>query len=873
MRSPPNHVRVLVERLWSEAGAWTPITPAPQDAAAPPVDAPRTPVSEARGHLAGPVGALLAFWIRKQVGAEWCEITWERSFDGLVRERVTAGGCDRRAWREAAWPDRPPFHGIVVHGDEMAEPYEVPFERTGPRWERIDLTLGPGLSGRASPALGLVAALDFYPTDTRLLRSTLHDLQRREWSQRAEVLRQAVGLWATRTRRLDRSGLEAAWSLAERVRVVASTCPPTGVSVAPVRDAAERLALAVSNAVFGVGWRRRDVHLVRADGAGPDGVARARDLAQALGRASRALAAHSTAPRSFEQLHRTAAAARLLAEVEPVEGAPPPESPTTPAPGTDLAAELGPLLADWARLHERLRHPAAGLMRVPAVPRALAADTRRVLGAWLARWSAPVDPTPGPDHRTVLGLWFVLLLLEPAAAGPCALRQRAVHLAFATRELLRRVLFGRHADYREPTADLLDAQAHLVAHHAEVHLGLPDELHLAALLARIGSTGPQGATGHALQHLEHVVEVYVAGQALLAMALPGDGPGWTLAHHLTDTVPGVDGPADALRQAVGLAAVYHDTGLLLPSGTLGPAHPAGPDEAPPLAAFRTDHTAAATRLVETCAETLHQHGVLTEGDPVAPRIAALARRGEAHHAVTGAWYLLDRVGGVDRVPRAVRTQAARAVLLHSLAATRIAARPDADAAAAILVLCDELFDWEPALTSLGPPGARRTARSRYRAVRLPISYSPESPTPGGLTATLDAAGDWVVEALLPPPAPGAAPAWNGWLVLAQDLGRIDWSAACGFRPVVRLTCPHLVHHDQTLSVARVLNDTLQREAREGWGTLQNWLLDVIEEGPPPGCDALRIGTRPGWFSSDDVRLLLPDLNAAFSDQLRSAAGH
>lgn len=869
MRSPPNHVRALVERLWSEAGDWTPTTPDPQVATAAVVAHPRTDIAEARTRLAGPVGALIAFWIRKQVGAQWCELTWTRSFDGVVRERVTAGGAERRAWREPEWPKREPFHGLVLHGDGLHTPYTLPFERSGARWERIDLTLGPGPAGREAPAVALSAALDFYPTDARLLRSTLHALQRREWVQRAEVLRQAVGAWASGTRRLDRPALEAACALAARVQSVAAICPPTGVSAAPVRDAAERLALAVSNSIFGVGWRRRDVHVLRADATHDDGVTQARTLALALGRATRALAHQSSAPRSWGQLHRTAAAARLIAEVEPVDGAPTPEAPTRPSPHGALAADLGPLLARWARLQEALRHPPVGVLPPAGVPQDLAADTRAVVGRWLTHWSDAPAEHPGPDHRTLLALWFIVHLLGPSAAGRCIFRLRAKHLAFATRELLRRVVFGRQADYREATSDLLEALAHLVAHHAEDHLQLPGELELAPLLARIGTTGPRGATGHALQHLEHVIEVYIGAQALLSMGLPDTEPGTTLAHLLTGAIAGQEDKADGLRREVALAAVYHDTGLLLPSGALGPERPSDADDEPGLAAlgrYRRSRNEASKALLSACAAALRDQQVLSQDptDPLGQRIDALASRGDAHHAVTGAWYLVERLARVERVPGTVRTQAARAVLLHSLAATRIDARKDA--AGAILVLCDELFDWEPALTTLGPPGSRRTARSRYRSVRFPIRFDAAAPTPSGLVAVLDE-GDWVVDAALPAPTPTAVPVWHGWLVLAQDLGRIDWDGAARFRPVLRLRCPHMVHDDRTVSIAALLLGALSEETRDGWDLLRDWLWDAVDREAQGEVDVLRIGTRAGRLANDDVRLLLPALDSAFSDAL------
>ena len=866
-------MRSLVESLWSGAHRWVPVPRWTRDPAGRGlVDQgrmPRTAVRDARHGLSGSAAHLVAWQLRRFLSVDEVSLVWRRMLPDRPPALLAHGACATDAWVDpvAVWgaPARRAAPGsvwLVVRGAGLDAPVrvEVPGVRPddAPFAETIDLHLGAALrpwpGPGASPAAGFAGDVGYHLPDRRLLVHTLDALRRREWVQQAEAVRREVYALAVRMRREDLPRLDDTWALADWLAELAVARPLAGVDVHPLAEALERLSLSFHNAVFGVGWRRRDVHLHAQTQAGEDGVHTTHLVGEALERAAEALGRGEGGAR---RLARVRAATAPLAHVDARAPAPP-----LPRAGRDVTAagELGPLLACWTARQERLRHGGVEVAGGGGLER----RTHTTLGRWLGRWSAS-GARGAPDTRTFVLLWFVHQLLDRAAADP-DLDGRALDLAFAVRELLRRALFCRHGAYREATADVLEALGRLVAGHAVRELGLPADLELESHLAELGRARGGDGPDDALLHLQHVIEVYCGALALLSHRGADPNLG-SLAHRLLGADPRNRKQAAALRRAVGLAALFHDAGMRVSSGGAGLRSGAGDA----LGAWRAARQAAERDLLAHCAHALQDSGVADRGEDadLDAQLELLHDRGEAHHAVTGAWMLDRRLRacvGLD--PEALRG-ASRAVLLHSLPRTRI--RVADDPAAAVLVLCDELFDWEPAspvrADSREPGGGRLGAHrpGRYRGLRVPLAF-----VDGHLVVTGPGPG-WAVEARLPPPTPHGPPPFHTWLAVAQDLARIDWGAETGFSPEVRIVSPWLVVGAQRVSVHKVLRKVLLGDAAiPGAEPLRRWLDGALDaaESERRGEDVLVVRPLAERLYRDDVRVLFPEIDVRYRQALR-----
>jgi hypothetical protein len=865
---PSNLVRALVEALWSGAHRWVPVPRWERDPGGLGlVDQgrmPQTPVRAARRGLSGSAAHLVAWQLRRFLGVDEVSLVWRRMLPERPPALLAHGACATDAWVDpvAVWgaPARQATPGsvwLVVRGAGLDAPVrvEVPGLRAAdaPFAETIDLHVGDALrpwpGPGASPAAGFADDLGYHLTDRRLLVHTLDALRRREWVQQAEAVRREVYALAVRMRREDLPRLDDTWALADWLAELAVARPVAGVDVRPLAEALERLTLSFHNAVFGVGWRRRDVHLHAETQAGEDGVQTTHLVGEALERAAEALGRGGAGAR---RIGRVRAATAPLAHVDARA-----EAPALPPPGIEgsAAAELGPLLACWTARQERLRHAGAEAAGEGQLER----RTHVALGRWLGRWSA-AGARRAPETRTFVLLWFVHRLLGQAADNP-DLDGRSLDLAFAVRELLRRALFAAHGAYREATTDVLEALGRLVAGHAVRELGLPAELELESHLAEIGRPREGDGPDDALLHLQHVIEVYCGGLALLSHRGAEGGRG-SLAHRLL----GVDArnrkaPA-ALRRAVGLAALFHDAGMLVWSGGAGPARPDGDA----LATWQAAREAAERDLLQHCSDALEAKGVADRGvdADLDAQLRLLHERGEAHHAVTGAWMLDRRLQGCSGLDPDVARSALRAVLLHSLPRTRI--RAAQDPAAAVIVLCDELFDWEPVLPARAdvrdPGGGRLGAHrpGRYRSLQVPLAF-----VDGHLVAA-DGEGVWTVEARLPPPTAHGSPPFHTWLTVAQDLARIDWGDQAGFVPEVRIVSPRLVVGARRVSVYKVLRKALLGDASTpGAEPLRRWLdaAHDAEASEARGEDVLVVRPLTDRVYKDDVRVLFPAVDARY----------
>jgi hypothetical protein len=624
-------------------------------------------------------------------------------------------------------------------------------------------------------------------------------------------------------------------------------------------DLVEELAVSTLQELLGTGWAVRAVGKIDPDrGNAPDdgrayqsgllglAVSRFEDAVEraAAGRGGEG-PERARLGRSREHLGQVARCFRALLALDDAGGE------REPRKG-DEAIHLLPM---WTRVHEVCRalcRPRRSANRdyikaLDAWHRA-AGETLRLLAQHLeiVPRSQPLSQPEagwrrGPTSaRNWLSLWFCLLVLRARSAEfelddpeSCLLR---ADLAYVLRESLRFACFGARPDYFFQPATYAAALRRLVEYHAHAVVGLPREYNLARLLDEVGSHGGLNRYS-AAEHLQHVLEIYIGGHFLLSVRLsasagapesstrwpdqpPGSAPstsfarqgvdGFTVAEALISA--GVKPSAErtgTLMQAFSLAALFHDVGhILFPSEAIPQQSLAWDDDriAEALLQVKTKVGEAGDFVAVACLRDLQSHYF---GDDEVDRFRGqLALRGEPNHALLSAWYL-HRVGtgvlarledgeGLRQNQSESLKMAVRAVLLHG--ASREQVRADRDPSAVLLILLNEVFEWDrtrhlgPAPSTIGrsfhvmaadvPPREPRDRWIRIRGLEVRVGASG-----GGLDATLEIGGagapsHWPeIQIGLQVPQRLDVPVFRLWLSKAQNLGRIV-STSAGFGPTV-----------------------------------------------------------------------------------------
>jgi hypothetical protein len=550
--------------------------------------------------------------------------------------------------------------------------------------------------------------------------------------------------------------------------------------------------------------------------------------------------------------------------------------------------ELGPLsdihtsshfalVAAWTRLHARARK----LLR-----RASRKEERTAFGAEFlqqartltprlhdvlhsASWDAGIETT---CVSSWLRLWFCLsLLMEAGSADGRAVEVERLSyycdLSYVVRESLRALQAQPTARFHLPS--LSAALVVLVEHHAKECLKLPHELNLGGILTDIGQVGQESAGGFASGHLHHVLEMYIGGMFLLdtrlahTEGLGGEGSweGATVCQALASaggTLPGTHRQLE-LRQSFGLGALLHDLGVLLfphwprraveLGGREGGLHGR-------LLEVRGTLTESVQHLLSICRAELLADEVFN--DAVEPAISEWIMKcgaaGEADHSVLGAWHFVHH--GRQIVSRAVLKKTARSILFHAIPAQEI--RADEEPAAALLVLCDEIFAWHQGrdlpqrrpLPHKGEPAGfePRCRDSIFRRIRLPGLHLELDENTQRLVPILDltknlAAGDaaiWPrIELDLKEQEALPLQVYEYWLLLSQNLRRLQKSNS-GWGPNISI-------RSQAAAESSVLG-TRELLARSGLKTsmelrpyLRRWLELHADPGGDEGFEAVLIG--------------------------------
>jgi hypothetical protein len=530
-------------------------------------------------------------------------------------------------------------------------------------------------------------------------------------------------------------------------------------------------------------------------------------------------------------------------------------------PTEDAAA-----LAIWLRVTGRAR---------PELARLLAASFERaggdaaLLRNWLRLWFChTLKWHLGEEELSEKGLTSV---------GPW--RWRA-DLAYVIRECLRFECFGDRPDYRVQPDALAESLRTVVEFHAIGVAHVSPRFPINWLLQEISGVTRADDYHFTSGHLQHVLEAYIFGHFVCAVRVDDAGAagachGWTIAALLASKGNVSDEAQEReLLQAFSVAALLHDVGMLLfpryipLRRSLYEARDEDLERHLDRAegVFRRAGADMSTRSVED----LQTAKCLDGKDPELARWMdeqKAAGSGKPDHALLGAWYLhrLCRRLGLDTSD--VVRQALRAIMLHQVMSHQIDV--ERDPAAALLTLCDELFEWDPYMRSV--PVHNGVSRSLHtmavdiepnpsRARRIQIEGLRVEATEGeGVVAWLRRApegqgGGWPrIHVELKHPEFLGGKVHHYWLTMAQNLGRLV--PYRGFGPMV------LVKSQVPPWLERIggFRDLLRKAvdpSTPGAGkltsapSLRQWLSDKPRFEKSGGYEIVRLGPIPRLFTED-----------------------
>ncbi len=581
---------------------------------------------------------------------------------------------------------------------------------------------------------------------------------------------------------------------------------------------AEDLGIWVLQSLMGSGWGERNF-------GGSAGKSSVENIAEALEEIGQNLG--ESQPVATHRLHCLSRALTALLSPRPEE------AEEEGQPGFDLISDVGTetsgwqQLAAWTWMHE--------ITRAVVQDRGdwLATDVAawETLGHQTCRWLATtLSDAARDDHsrfgegdladsRNWLRLWFCHQLLGKVLRGPdrrvigTLRRQLLADLAYVLRECLRLRLFGRRPDYTFQPAAFAAALRTLIEYHSVYELGLSATHDIARHLYELAEPTRPDQHGFAARHLQHVLEMYIAGQffcSLEVLDAEGEREARTLAGVLAardqpDAVPGPQTIAD-FRQAFSLAVLFHDVGLVLFPDIAPPNERICREERDLLGALRAVQETlhgAGRDLVRRCVDELKKAGWIDiHQDPDLNRwLDDQLASGQPDHALLGAWYLHCTCRNLPDLNPDVVRDAVRAVLLHGVPTRPIlldAEEGQADPVAALLVVCDELFEWLPNQSVAPSPNTVARSRHTLAAEDRPVHSRTRRVRLRDLTVLADGEqlsaalhigkkrrglGWPAIDLVLEPTEFQDVPVLQTWLSLTQNLRRIRRSGA-GFGPMI-----------------------------------------------------------------------------------------
>ncbi len=529
----------------------------------------------------------------------------------------------------------------------------------------------------------------------------------------------------------------------------------------------------------------------------------------------------------------------------------------------------------------------------------------------LASWSAPRtgnlenrDPFDATRVRNWFRLWFALGLIQGGAddakGSAAEWWSFRADLGYVLRECLRFKLYGNRPGFVVRPDAFSSALQTLVDHHVRRRVNLPREHDVRSHLTMVGDARHPRGYLFAAGHLQHVLEIYIVGHFLCEVRLENadqlpDAVMGVAPQTMGDLLAGRAGVSASsrargeLRAAFSLAALFHDVGMTLFPDFRRPRDPVAGDDisvAEGLDGVETALEGAGRALIQRASRELEHHGVWDSVDEpgLAEWIAEQEECGVPDHALTGAWYLLRAARRVEDLAPEVLRAAVRAVLLHG--AIPQAIDPERDPVAALLVLCDELFDWEPGGRS-GPdpatlgrslhalavdmsPRRSRASHIRFHDTRVAVVEGAEGPE---LAAFVDLEasrrsgrpGGWPhIELQLVAPEFLGPHVFPVWLSIGQNVGRIRpgvWS----WGPVITVVGDVPDGVRRTTGTSIELLGRLCAQVRSSYrGRLARWLDDrpVVTVLLSPGQEAIVIEPLGRAVGRRDLRPVLGELTQA-----------
>jgi hypothetical protein len=523
------------------------------------------------------------------------------------------------------------------------------------------------------------------------------------------------------------------------------------------------------------------------------------------------------------------------------------------------------LLAAWTGVH-------AAVSRYERTP-GITGQEQEEIWAWAVdRCSGLIGQLLADAGETLetsrLALWFALQLL-PGTVGRRAIGSRGrrwavrSRLSWVIRESLRRVVDGRLSDYVWDQDRWVEAMFDLIETHAHLVLKVPVSFDVRGSLSAFGRTVQMGDRRLLEGHRRHTIAVYLAGNFLLDLQRVGPSGAKAAVDTLLVSPDEPETATDAqvrdLRAAYALASLHHDVGLLILEriSDLSPWSDLLDLPRDALETFQRRRAEDRAEFLTRCHDELEASGLLAHlgGGPWTPD------GDTGDHALVSAW-MLAQLGRNSSVSDEVLGAAVRAVLLHGEVTYVVDIAKDP--AGALLVLADQLFEWEPPTHALpASRGTRGGYRSRTRSIRvegLSIAYDHEGPR-----AEVVQDQFWPAFSLeLHHPEVVGTPTWHTWLSLAQILGRIR-TRTHGWNPAVRLTCPIDARlADLGLDTYELLDrcaTTPSPELRPLALALREWLaaIEQFEVDEERRFEVLRLHS---LRLERDVRLAFADLHAA-----------
>jgi len=555
------------------------------------------------------------------------------------------------------------------------------------------------------------------------------------------------------------------------------------------------------------------------------------------------------------------------------------------------------LIADWTALHQYARcRSGVREEESPERPRKVwyprAESTMANLALFLRghfRSTTEVAYLPA-----WLRLWFCHRLLGqvgPPDGGDAGNRWRFYeHLAYVVRESLRAFVFGPRTEYLFRPAELVVALRTVVEQHAVGVLRLPSDQDIRGLLQEMSSM--QGDVGYMFVagHLQHVLEVYIAGQFVCDLeteAEVGSGDLWTIEQILASRSAWKPGrlPTGEFRRAFSLAALLHDASrLLLPRWRPGAERWERVDRSITrgLAGVEDGFLAALATLMEDCSKELQAEGYFdAAAEPaVSQWVRSRIERREVDFPLVSAWFLHRLSQKVHGLQGDTLRQAVRAVLFHQMVTQPIAV--DRDPAAALLVFCDQIFAWDatklwatPAETGHSFQAIAAEIRPQpapFKNIELTgVKVEESAVAPGGPDKPLRFVlqrtckqDHWPqLEILLPEVELGDPTVHRIWMSLAQNLSRIAPSSKYRWGPSVRVRARVLERSGrQRLSTFRLLEEIANQDHSPLRIPLQQFLRAVElswQQGPDRAEESLEFKPLARALHREDLTYIFPEL--------------